>query len=203
MKSFGEVKSQIGVAAVINLFRITNQWEGLLAWHERHRLEVERLPQSLSVVLRALGETGDIRGLVGFYDEHRRQIAGLMPAAHRDSCRLMLFAFCGRPAAVERLCAGSLAVLPAPIRAFWRATADLAAGATGSARRQFEELLPGADPPLHNAIERRLSQVSLAPGPLDAACQRVIDEAAAEHGHDEKFGARPSLFTRRPGRRRS
>jgi len=109
----------------------------------------------------------------------------------------MLFAFCGKRQAVERLCAGSLAVLPAQTRAFWLATADLEAGESESAKRQLEELLPGADPLLHRAIERRLSRISILPEPLDASAERVVEEAAREFGHEETFGVRRSLFSNR------
>ena len=197
LNRFQEVKSMIGLAAVVNLYRITNQWEELLLWHARHRQEIERHSQFLMILLRARGETGDVRGLVEFYDGHRQQIGKLMPATLRDSCRLMLFAFCGKRQAVESLCAGSLAVLPAATRAFWLATADLAAGATESAKRQLEELLPTADPLLRWAIERRLSRLSIPPGPLDASAERILEEAAREQGHEERFAARRSLFSSR------
>ena len=174
----------IGLAAIMNLYRITNRWDELLAWQSRHREEIERNPHLFQLVLRALGETGDVRGLVEFYDGHRQKIGRLVPTANRDVCRLMLFAFCGKRQAVERLFAGSLAVLPAPIRAFWLATADLQAGASESAKRQLEELLPGADPLLHRAIERRLSRISVVPEPLDAAAERVVEEASREQCHE-------------------
>ncbi|MGA2257916.1 MAG: rhomboid family intramembrane serine protease, partial [Thermoguttaceae bacterium] len=195
LKRFQEVRSLIGMAAVVNLYRITNQWEELLVWHARHREEIERHPQLLFVVLRARGETGDVHGLVEFYDRHRQQIGKLIPATSRDVCRLMLFAFCGKRQAAESLCAGSLAVLPAPTRAFWLATADLAAGASESAKRQLEDLLPAADPLMRGAIERRLSRISIRPDPLDASAERVIEEGARQHGHEERFGARRSLFS--------
>jgi rhomboid protease GluP len=132
---FQEVKSPTGLGAILCLYRITSQWEELLAWQARHQQELERQPQFLSILLRARGETGDVGGLVELYDRHRRQIGKLVPAANRDMCRLMLFAFCGKRPAVERLLAGSLAVVPASIRAFWLATADLQAGDLESARR--------------------------------------------------------------------
>ena len=109
----------------------------------------------------------------------------------------MLFAFCGKRQAVENLFAGTLAVLPAPVRAFWLATADLQAGASQSAKRQFDELLPGADPVLRTAIERRLSRISIPPEPFDATAERVVENAATEHGHEEKFGLQRSLFSSR------
>jgi rhomboid protease GluP len=197
LNRFQEVKSIIGLAAIINLYRITNRWDELLAWQSRHREEIERNPLLFPVVLRALGETGDLRGLVGFYDGHRQKIGNLVPTANRDVCRLMLFAFCGKRQAVERLFAGNLAVLPAPIRAFWLATADLEAGEWEYAKRQLEELLPGADPLLHRAIERRLSRISVVPEPLDASAERVVDDASKEQSQEERFGSQRSLFSSR------
>ncbi len=197
LNRFQEVKSLIGLVAIINLYRITNRWDDLLAWQSRHQEEIERNPNLLQVVLRALGETGDVRGLVTFYDEHRQQIGKLGRTADRDVCRLMLFAFCGKRQAVEGLFAKGLAVLPAPTQAFWLATADLEAGEPESAKRQLEELLPGADPLLHRAIERRLSRISVVSEPLDASAERVVDEASKEQFHEEKFGSQRSLFSSR------
>ena len=124
------------------------------------------------------------------------QIAKIVPPAYRDNCRLVLFAFCGKRQAVAELFAGSLAVLPASARAFWLATADRAAGRSDASRRQFEELLPGADAPLRTAIERRLAWISIPPEPPDAAMERVVADAAIEHGQEEKFAGRRSLFSR-------
>ncbi len=197
LKRFRELKSVVGLAAIINLYRITNQWEELLAWTASHSQQMDRYPQLLPSMLRARGETGDVRGLVELYDRHRQQIGKLIPVSSRDQCRLMLFAFCGQRQAVEALFAGSLAILPAPIQAFWLATADMAAGASESAKRQLEQLLPAADPQMRSTIERRLSRISLSSEPLDAPAQRVIEEAAREHGHDENFGAQRSLFSNR------
>ena len=197
LKRFEEVKSPMGQAAAMNLYRITQQWEGLLPWLAQHGDQVERNTQMWQTVLRAFGETGNLNHLVEFYDRHRQQIARLIPAVMRDTCRLMLFAFCGRRQAVERLFAGSLAPFPYPVRAFWLATADMSAGATESARRQFEELLPAAEPILRRAIERRLSQIALPRQPLEAPGTFIVDDAARDHGHDEQFAARRTLFSRR------
>jgi len=197
LNRFQNVKSPMGVAAVINLYRLTNQWEDLLAWQARHDQEADRQPQLLPAFLRTRGETGDLRGLVEFYDRHQQQIGKLMPREARDQCRLMLFAFCGRRDLAERLLfGGSLASLPAATRAYWLATADLAAGASASGRRQLDLLLPAADPPTRQAIERRLARPLTPAASLDASAQSVIESAALEHGHEESFGAQPSLFSK-------
>lgn len=197
LNRFHDVKSLTGLVAVAILYRITDQWEEAVAWQSRHTREIERQREFFSFVLRAYGETGDVPGLVQYYDRHRRQIGKLVPMTHRDMCRLMLFAFCGKRQAVEGLCAGSLAVLPVPTRAFWLATADLQAGESESAKRQLEELLPAADPLLRRAIERRLSRIAALPAPLDAPAERVVEEASREQGHEERFGVQRSLFSRR------
>src|SRR5882672_6029910 len=196
LKRYQEAKSLIGLVAMPTLYRITNQWEEFIAWESRHRQEIERVPQLLHALLRARGEIGDLRGLIALYNERKNQIARLNPPASRDLCRLMLFAFCGRRDLVERLLAGSLALLPASTGQFWLATADLAAGRRDLAKSQLEELLPAANPPMRLAIERRLARLSIPPEPLDAAAQSVIESAAREHGHDERFGANPTLFSR-------
>jgi rhomboid protease GluP len=134
--------------------------------------------------------------MVELYERNKHRIAKLVPAASRDLCRLPLFAFCGRRKLVERLFAGSLTVVPVPTREFWLATADLASGASESAKRRLEELLPAADPTMRQAIERRLSQIAIRPEPLDASAERVLEEATREHGHDESFGAQRSLFSK-------
>jgi rhomboid protease GluP len=96
---------------------------------------------------------------------------------------------------VQRLFAGSLEVMPASTREFWLATSDLMAGQRESAERQFNQLLPAADPPLRLAIERRLARLSIPPSPLDAVAERVVDEAALEHDHDTNFGAQRPFFS--------
>ena len=137
-----------------------------------------------------------MRGLVELYDRNREKIRKLVPAASRDFCRLMLFVFCGKPQAVASLCAGRLAVLPAAVRAFWLATADLAAGAAEAARRQLEQLLPGADPSLRGAIERRLSRAPMVPESLDAREERVLEDAIRDDCQEKRFGDQRSLFSR-------
>jgi len=196
LQRFQNVKSLMGTAAMINLYRLTDQWKELLAWHARYSEEIDRHPQLLPTVLRALGETGDLRGLVELYDRHQQQITKLVPSTSRDLCRLMLFVFCGRRDLAERLFfGGTLSILPAATRAFWLATADLAAGASESARHQLELLLPAADPPTRLSIQRRLTQPLVPASTLDAPAASVIASAALEQGHEESFGAQPSLFS--------
>ena len=167
---FQHAKSSISVSAIVIMYRITNQWEELLAWHSRHREEMERQPTLVPTLLPALLRTGRRVTCAAWSSftigTERRSGNSFRPRP--GFCRLMLFVFCGKPQAVASLCAGRLAVLPAAVRAFWLATADLAAGAAEAAQRQLEQLLPGADPSLRGAIERRLSRAPMVPESLDA-----------------------------------
>jgi rhomboid protease GluP len=185
----------IGLIAAATAYRITNHWEELVAWEASHRQELDRLPSLLPTLLRAHGETGDLRGLIDLYDRRKNQIGKLTPPAARDACRLVLFAFCGQRQRTERLLSGSLAVWPAVVRKFWLATADAFAGEGQAAKQQLEALLAEADLPTQRAIERRLTQVSISPTALDLPTESVIANAALEQAHDERFGAKPSLFS--------
>lgn len=187
--------SAAGISAIVSLFRITNEWEGFFAWLKKHE-KFATHPQSLPVVLRALGETGNVRGLVELYDSNSDQIPLLTPASTRHFCVLMLFAFCGRRELVERILAGPLATLPDTAKRFWLATADLYAGFAEQARVQFEALLPDADPPTRLAIGRRLQQLNSARAPLGPEIDAVVRSAAVEQSHEETFGANVSLFSK-------
>ena len=195
LERFQKVNSVVGLVAVASLYRITNRWEEFRVWEAQNERELERHPQLLPTLLRARGETGDLRGVFELYSRHQRQIARMVPAASRDLCRLVLFAFGGKRQLVEHLFAGSLAMLPESTRQFWLATADLASGDVDAGRGQLERLLPAAEPPMRLAIERRLARVSVEPSVLDSNLQQLIDAVGVEHRHDETFGAQPSLFS--------
>jgi rhomboid protease GluP len=193
---YREIKSMVGITARVHFYWLTDDWAGFLKWHEEHREIVRHQPQLLSFLLRAKGETGDVRGMVDLYASQKEQIRKLIPALARDMVRLPLFAFCGRRAEVERLFSGNLVALPASTRDFWLATADQATGNTESARKEFERLQPSADASLRLAIQRRLARSAVAVLPLDPSAEQIVEDAAREHGHDEKFGARRTLFSR-------
>jgi rhomboid protease GluP len=194
LSRFEESRSIVGLVAIASLYRITGRWEQLMSWEAEHR-RLEPHPQLLPVLLRACGETGDVSGMVHLYERNRHSIR-LLPAASRDLCRVVLFAFCGRRASVEQLLSGTLDVLPATTRQFWLATADWYAGQTESAKRQLQAVLPVPDPPLRIAIERRLAGGAATSAPLDPSAEALLEEVARESGHESSFGAQRSLLSR-------
>ena len=197
LAKYRESNSPAALSAIVNFYRMTSQWEDLLAWFDQHPTDRDE-PQILPILLRTYGETGKLDALIDLYRRQQSEITKLVPATSRDLCRLMLFAFTGQKQATERLLAGSLAVLPASVRQFWLATAVQSSGEIEPARVQFEELLPAADPAMRLAIERRLKQQPAPAGTisLDSAAETLIADAALEHHHEESFGTGRSLFTR-------
>ena len=196
LNRYQEARSVVSLVAMPSLYRITNEWEKFIVWEAEHSWEIEKLSQLLPSLLRARGETGDRHGLIELYDRRKNEIARLTPPAVRDLCRLMLFVFSGKRHAVERLFAGSLAVMPVATQGYWLAVTDRAAGEREAAKRQFELLSPKADPPMRRAIERHLTRISDAQPPLTPAEASVVESAALEFDHDSRFGAQPSLFAK-------
>ncbi len=187
--------SPIGWLAKVHLYRITNQWEEVLKWHQADSRRLNQMQTLIPVMLRAHGECGDVVGMAALYRIQRGAIEKMIPPASRDLCRLMLFAFCGRRHLVEYLFSHSLAPMPEAIKSYWIATAESAAGNSESARSRFDALLASADPPTRLSVERRLSHLADPPVLLDEPTEQLILEVARDHSHDESFGARRSLFS--------
>jgi rhomboid protease GluP len=190
------VKSLAAFTAVTQLYRATGEWEEFLAWESENSAELRSYPSFLSAMLRARGETGDLRGMAELYAANKGQIAKLTPASSRDICRLMLFAFSGQRESVAFLVNGSLAMLPEPMREFWLATVEMNCGMRDAARARLEKLAVTADPVQRRAIERRLAGLSLPPPFPDASLQGVVREASVEHQHDQQFAGGRSLFSK-------
>jgi rhomboid protease GluP len=111
-------------SAIALSYRSTNRWDEYLAWVDSHmnstELARDRSPLR-TYYLRALGETGNLSKLLVLLDRspHPTDIMLL---------RLQTLAFCGRIAAVEKLCPVVLRSSPMPVQDFWLGTARLAAG---------------------------------------------------------------------------
>ncbi|HEV2208093.1 MAG TPA: rhomboid family intramembrane serine protease [Verrucomicrobiae bacterium] len=196
LQELQQEKSLNGLAATVQLYRLTCQWDELVAWAAEHHEQLKPHAQFLPTLLRAHAEAGDFAGMFELFRLEQKRIARLIPTTVRDSCRLVLFAFSGKVQLTQDLLAANATALPEPTRRFWAATAALAAGQTEPATRELEELLPNADPSLRLAIRYRLARPCGAPQPLNEAAEGLIQEAAREQGHEQSFGAQASLFSR-------
>jgi len=198
LRPYQDAKSITGIQAMIQYFRITSEWEEMLTWLEERKEFFQAHPHYLGLWLRALGETGNLRGMVELYEQYEGTISRINPESHRDFCRLALFAFTGRREAIQNLFLHRLATVPVQTQQFWLLTADMHAGRRSEAAEGFTVLLAQAEPLLRLPIERRLRQLSstqsenLEKGKYDAVLQRAV----AEQVHDENFTIRRSVFAK-------
>jgi rhomboid protease GluP len=173
--------------AVTMLCLLRQRWEDMLAWAAAHPTAVAREPNALVCVIRALGETGDVAGMIDRYDRARQRIDRFRPVTLRDTCRLMLFVFGGRTDVVDRILSTSFVAAPPAQNDFWRATARWAAGDTEAARREFDRLLPTADAISAVAIRRRLARIDVQSPPLDDRGRRLLAAEEARLDQEARY----------------
>ena len=189
-------ESALASTALCMLYALEQRWDDLVAWAAAHPTAVARDHDLLIFVLRALGETGDVAGLVDRYERERRRIELLGPSVRRDTSRLVLFAFGGRPDVVDRVLSSGFSSAPSDQNRFWQATARWAAGDVEAARGAFAELLPVVDLANAVAIRRRLSLIEPAPAPLDERRRAFLDAEAVRLEQESRFTGSVSLFSR-------
>jgi rhomboid protease GluP len=192
LHEFQRLTSPSAIVAMVNLFRITYQWEEFLAWIKKQPYDLESEPSFLPTLLRARGEVGDIRGLVEFFQKNKNQIARIGPT-NSDFCRLVLFAFTGRRDLVERVFQSGLTTLPEQTKQFWLATADITAGRAELGHQHLIAQLESADAWNRRAIQHRLATPLPTADSLDPAHLRLIEDAATEHTHEQIFDTAPPL----------
>jgi rhomboid protease GluP len=171
-----------------HLARLDGSWDKMLA-------ESGDDPSSdaLQFRLRALGETGRLPEMVAAFARSRSRHEAPNPSA-----QLVLLAFCGRVAGVSAVLDGPLSPLSRDAKAFWLATAELAAGDTQQGHRRLTEVMERAGQGLRRSAERRLHAplrdpaTALAPGHW-----RVIAALEGELRDDAPYRARVSGGWRR------
>ena len=147
------------------MYRLEGRWDELLKWIQDNFSEKTVLHHSSLGIhyLRALGETGDLNGLLQNLDRLKDRSDQQLNPASMHLVRLFALAFCGQIESVQRLCKGPLASYSPNIHAFWLATAELAAGNETTAQKQLLSLRQHVDAARRNAIDWRLSQPRINP----------------------------------------
>lgn len=147
------------------IYWIQADWQGCLHWMKQ---EISQdvwcaEPELLVYYLRALGETGDLNGLLrtmAMAEAHLKNTGDFFSCRRHHELlnllRLFVLAFCGQVAAVRQLFQIVLAEYPKPIQKFWLATALMFAEKRESAREQLLALRLEGDLILSNAIDWRL-----------------------------------------------
>ena len=213
---------QIAVTARVYLYRMQGRWDELVAWTEGATREqatpvtegkgmeqgrgegikpgtLVHDPTVLAMQVRALGETGRLSDMLQAFQAARARLERLAHPTLWPTCQLSLFAFTGREAAVAGLLEGPLAGLTPETRAFWRATARMAAGQTETARADLRELaVRSDDQELRQAIDRRLICGLADTGTvLSPAEQTALDGIEAEVQRDRAYHPSPAAGLRR------
>ena len=187
----------IGYMAQVHLFRICGEWEHLLIWL-RVQAPAGVLERDLSLMalyLRALGETGNLSGLLDAFQRYRAIIMKADPYS-LDLIALMVFAFSGRRQGVELVLNGALSGYPPALRQFWSDTADLVQG-DPHARARLTALTERDNHIVRIAAERRLTTPLADPQEaLTPAQTAARDNLYAELAREAHYRAQPRELAR-------
>ncbi|HEX9921241.1 MAG TPA: rhomboid family intramembrane serine protease [Anaerolineae bacterium] len=189
LNRYQNTTTPLGRLAAIQLYRMNGRWDALLDWFEPHLAEpgFQHDPGTLNLYLRALGETGNLNGLLTAYTRFEKAIEKNPTSALLS--RLVIFAFCGRVEQVARLFEGSLKLFSLPAQNFWLATANLTAGNETTGRQQLTEALRTNDILIRAAAERRQSKpLPLAEAALTPDSRAILAEVELAQAHAERYG---------------
>ncbi len=133
-------ESAQGHEAVLQLYHRAADWTGMLNWIRSLPASVPASEPAIAFYYtRALGESGDLDGMVQSFQRFR----GVLRAdpALLLSGTMILFSFTGQPQAAERAIERMGKGLPYGSAEFWRGTAEITAGREPEGRARLERLL--------------------------------------------------------------
>ncbi|MDY6940924.1 MAG: rhomboid family intramembrane serine protease [Cyanobacteriota bacterium] len=171
LERYRTLPTRIGRSATAAGYAIEANWNALLDWL-RHSVSPKARANNWELThdyLRALGETGDLNGLLeeAMRFELKASRSQLTPddLFQLDRMRLYCWAFCGRVDRVQTILNSASKLYPPQTRAFWLATACMAAGGedAAAATQQLVGLKERANGLLQRAIAWRLSVPLAAP----------------------------------------
>ncbi|WP_019501220.1 rhomboid family intramembrane serine protease [Pseudanabaena sp. PCC 6802] len=184
----------LGRTAVVLLYRMAGRWQDLLLWIEEN-CPPEILQTDVELMffyLRALGETGDLNGLLQGLTSFEQLVGRTGDRQSLALARMMVFAFCGDPAQVKLMFEHQLANYSASFQSFWLATAESACGDLLRARETFADLCNSGDASLCNAAKWRLSRSQVEPHAILTASSMQILERLGREVHQENMYGKPS-----------
>jgi rhomboid protease GluP len=190
LEPFRARRTPLATLATLQIFRLRGAWEELLVWVRGTFGEeiATRDANFATVTLRALGETGDLNGLVSLHARQARLLESPNHAGSQTLARLMVFAFTGDAATTERILSSSLAGLPAATREFWLATAEIAGGQGARAKERLESASRSGDAIVRKAVERRLTQALGSPSELTKESRAALDAMRVAWDQEERYG---------------
>jgi len=184
----------IGQMARVAPYTAAGNWQQVLVTLQN--ADFRRDPIALSNYIRALGETGDLNGMLREFGRYR---ATLQQTRSFSQAAIFVFALCGLPEGLEKLFQGPLSQLADSIKKYWLATAYLAAGNRAAAEPILNELVASTpDARTQRAAASRLSngvlfaQTALTPESRQvlAGIQQSLEQ---EQRFDTRVGSRRSI----------
>ncbi|MBW4632383.1 MAG: rhomboid family intramembrane serine protease [Iphinoe sp. HA4291-MV1] len=188
-----------GRSATVALYKMDARWEELLVWIQDSLSEVvlQKDFDILVCYLRALGETGNLNGMLQTWERYERSLEKIPNLRTRNLARMYVLAFCGQTEQIARLFSGSLANNSNTIKLFWLATVDQAAGKEIVAGEQFLSIADSSDVCIHNAVARRLSSpVIVADTILTEKSEQILSRINTEIEYEATYSGRVSLKPR-------
>lgn len=175
--------TRIGRSATVTLYQMDARWEELVVWIQDNVPEVvlHKDFDMLSGYIRALGETGDLNGMLETWERYEDTLEKTPNLRTRNFARMFVLAFCGQTQQVATLFSGPLANYSNTIKLFWLATVDQAAIGDIIARDQFLSIADSSDVRIRNAVASRLSDpVVVAQSVLTEKSQEILSRIIRE-----------------------
>ncbi|WP_017316295.1 rhomboid family intramembrane serine protease [Mastigocladopsis repens] len=188
-----------GRCATVSLYQMDARWEELLVWIQDNLSEtvLQKDFDMLVCYLRALGETGDLNGMLQAWERYELSLEKIPKLRTRNLARMFVLAFSGQTEQVARLFTGPLANYSNTIKLFWLATVDQAAGKDSIAHEQFLSISNTSDIRLRNEVARRLSNpVVVAESILTEKSQQILDKISTEIEDEARYSGGVSLKPR-------
>ncbi|MDJ0704611.1 MAG: rhomboid family intramembrane serine protease [Leptolyngbyaceae cyanobacterium MO_188.B28] len=182
------------------IYRLEGRWDDLLKWIQDNFSEKTILNHSSLGIhyLRALGETGDLNGLLQMLDHFRGNAERQFNQTSINLVRLFALAFCGQVESVRRLCKGPLASYSPAIHEFWLATAELAAGNEAAAQKKLLALREHVDAARRHAIDWRLSHRQVNPEPsLTHESQEILHRLKRTIQQEAQYDLSQGIWSRK------
>ncbi len=195
--------SPLGRNATALVLLMGARWEELLDWIQQHVPEnvLRRDPYLTIHYLRALGEVGDLNGLLGALERSQPHLAKEANPLALNLARLFALAFCGQTEEVCRLLAGPLASYPPAIQVFWRLTTQLVAQPDPRLREHLQRLQADTQSQiLRQAIAWRLSHPLADPRQILSPTSRLLlHRLKGELQQETRYGGPLTLRPQRAG----
>jgi rhomboid protease GluP len=196
-------RTELGRSSTALLYRSTDRWHEYIIWVKERLTSVRRLTiakisrefqetklgrgMNLVYYLRAIAETGDLRGCIAEVNklEQSQQIS----LRYLHLLRMYILAYCGRVDAVTQSCQRILSNYSAEIQQFWISTAELAADNVDARKQLVQMQALTADSCLNQDILWRLSKPLPDLALLTPADWEIVSQMESAIAEEVKYGS--------------